>query len=292
MDRGGRSPGATRRIVLGAAVGSLGAGGRSARAAATPRRIVSLGACLDVMLVHLADRGQIAALSHHARDPQSSTVFETARTLPRTWESAEEVLALRPDLVLASKHTALATRNALRELDLKTGYFPVANSVDESLQQVLEVGDLVGHPERGRRLAARIREAIAAAAPPAGARPLQALVFQPNGFAAGKGTLLDEMLRRTGFENVAGRYGLKRWGNVPLERLLADPPQVLLAGEASPRARSWADRVMSHPALAQIAPHMRQARFPERLLYCGGPVLIQTAAALAAARRQVLGAAA
>jgi iron complex transport system substrate-binding protein len=34
---------------------------------------------------------------------------------------------------------------------------------------------------------------------------------------------------------------------------------------------------------------MRRAVFPERLLYCGGPVLIDTAAALAAARRQVLG---
>ena len=29
-----------------------------------PRRIVSLNACLDAILVHVADRGQIAALSH------------------------------------------------------------------------------------------------------------------------------------------------------------------------------------------------------------------------------------
>jgi iron complex transport system substrate-binding protein len=37
---------------------------------------------------------------------------------------------------------------------------------------------------------------------------------------------------------------------------------------------------------------MTRAVFPERLLYCGGPGLMDTAAALAAARRQVLGAAA
>jgi iron complex transport system substrate-binding protein len=75
------------------------------------------------------------------------------------------------------------------------------------------------------------------------------LIYQPNGFAAGPGTLVDEMMERAGFDNVARRYGLKTWGNVPLERLLADPPEVLLAGEPAPGARSWADRVMTHPAL-------------------------------------------
>ena len=33
---------------------------------------------------------------------------------------------------------------------------------------------------------------------------------------------------------------------------------------------------------------MRREVFPQRLLYCGGPVLIETAATLARARRNVL----
>jgi iron complex transport system substrate-binding protein len=69
---------------------------RSARAdrQAAPRRVASLNACLDAMLVHLADRSQIAALSHYAREEHSSTVAATAKTLPFTWESAEEIIAL------------------------------------------------------------------------------------------------------------------------------------------------------------------------------------------------------
>lgn len=277
---------ATRRAVLAAVAANLVPEGPAQ--AARPRRIVSLGACLDVILVHVADRGQIAALSHYSREPQASTIVETARTLPYTWESAEEVLTLRPDLVLASKRTGLATRNALRSLGVEMAMFEVPNAVDESLEQIDRISSLVGRPERGRRVAAQVRAALAESAPPPGARPLQALVFQPNGFAAGKGTLMDELMRRTGFENVAARHGLKKWGNVPLERLLEDPPEVLLVGETSPGARSWADRVMTHPALAEIAPRMRRARLPERLLYCGGPVIIQTAATLAAARSQIL----
>lgn len=253
-----------------------------------PRRIVSLNSCLDAMLVHLADRGQIAALSHYARDARASTVADQARTLPYTWESAEEVIALMPDLVLASQHSALATRNALKRLHVPVQRFNVPRSIDESLGQVREVARLIGHPDRGEALVARIGAAIAAARPAPGARRLTALIYQPNGFAAGPGTLVDEMMSVAGFDNAARRFGLKTWGNVGLERLLADPPQVLLVGVPAPGARSWADRVMSHPALKVISGRMRQVRLPEKLLYCGGPVLIETAAAMARARAQAL----
>lgn len=261
----------------------------AASAAARPRRVVSLNACLDAMLVHLADRWQIAALSHYGREDHSSTVAAQARTLPFTWESAEEVIGLRPDLVLASKHSALATRNALKRLDVPVERFAVPRSIDESLAQVARVASLIGQVERGRALRTRIEAAIAAAAPPPQIRPIKALIYQPNGFAAGPGTLVDEMMERTGFDNVARRYGLKTWGNVPLERLLVDPPEVLLVGEPGPGARSWADRVMTHPALQSLSGRMKTARLPEKFLYCGGPVLIETARALATAHRAVRG---
>lgn len=271
-----------REVVSGAL--AMTAGARPPR----PRRIVSLNSCLDAMLVHLADRGQIAALSHYARDARASTVADQARTLPYTWESAEEVIDLMPDLVLASQHSALATRNALKRLHVPVQRFKVPRSIDESLGQVREVARLIGHPDRGEALVARIGAAIAAARPAPGARRLTALIYQPNGFAAGPGTLVDEMMSVAGFDNVARRFGLKTWGNVGLERLLADPPQVLLVGVPAPGARSWADQVMSHPALKVISGRMRQVRLPEKLLYCSGPVLIETAAAMARARAQAL----
>lgn len=253
-----------------------------------PRRIVSLNSCLDAMLVHLADRSQIAALSHYARDAQASTVAAQARTLPYTWESAEEVIDLMPDLVLASQHSALATRNALKRLHVPVQRFKVPRSIDESLAQVRKLARLIGHPERGEALVARIEAAIEGAKPAPGARRLTALIYQPNGFAAGPGTLVDEMMDHAGFDNVARRFGLKTWGNVGLERLLADPPQVLLVGVSAPGARSWADRIMTHPALKAVSGRMRQVQVPEKLLYCGGPVLIETAAAMARARVQAL----
>src|SRR5689334_13603243 len=110
-------------ILLGLGLASIGA-----IAQAAPLRIVSLNPCLDTTLVAVADRAQIAALSHYARDPYGSNIAEIAATLPITYESAEEVIALAPDLVLASRHSALATRNALTRLGIEVALFDVPES--------------------------------------------------------------------------------------------------------------------------------------------------------------------
>ena len=279
--------GLTRRAAVGAGL----AVGLTGSARALPR-VVSLNPCTDAVLVNVADRSQILALSHYARDGRQSTIAAVARTYPMTYESAEEVIALRPDVVLTAAHSSPATRAALKRLGVRTELFKVPNSWVENQAQIRRIAQAVGHPQRGETLIARVEAAMALGAPRPGTRPITALVFQPNGFAAGHGTLVDEMMRRAGFVNVAERYGLKKWGNVSLERLLDDPPEVLLAGQASPHAPTWAERILNHPALASVGPHMKRAVFAERLLYCGGPVLIETAAVLATARRQVLGEAA
>lgn len=284
-----------RRLVLGGGLAMTAGCGVAPTPVQTtsptgrPQRVVSLNPCLDVILVQVADRSQIGALSHYAREDYGSTIADLARTLPFTYETAEEVIALRPDLVLTGRHSSLATRNALDRLKISTALFGVPNTVGESLDQVREVAELVGHPERGELLIQRIEAALVAAAPPPGTPLLSALVFMPGGFVSGPGTLMNDMMGRMGLQNAAMKYGLQRSMNLPLEQVIADPPDILLSGEPYPGAASWAERVMEHPALNHVAGKLKRATFPERLLFCGGPVLIQTAAALSRARQNALG---
>ena len=278
--------GLTRRTFAAAAAALPMAGG-SAHAAA-PRRVVSINSCTDGMLLDLGDRSQIAALSHYAREAENLTVFERAKPFRITRESAEEIIDLRPDLVLSSRHNALATREALRKLDIRIETFGVPATVEESRQQVLKAGRALGHPERGEAMVARIDAAFAAAAPRPGQRRPTVLIFQSNGFTAGSETLVGELLKRVGFENAAGRYGMNKWGNVRLEQLLADPPDLLISGQRMDGAPVWADRIGKHPALRAIAGRMRRDIVPEGLLYCGGAVFIPAVARLAAVRDRYL----
>ena len=277
-----------RAALVGVAL--IGALGPAAAQAGTPRpqRIVSLNPCIDGILLQVADPAQIAALSHYSREPSQSAIAEAARRFPFTWGSAEEVIALKPDLVLSSGMGASAFTEVMPRLGIHQASFTVPDSIEENLAQVRRVAALVGHADRGEALARRIQAALDAAAPRPGEPRLGALIYEYHGLASGPHTLVDELMRRTGFDNLAPAYGLHRTGSVPLEQIIARPPQVLLAGRLAPDEPVWAERVLSHPALAALGGRMTRETFPEQLMFCGGPTLIPAAQTLAAARERAL----
>src|SRR3954462_9437652 len=70
--------------------------------AAGPHRIVSAFLCTDEYVLRLVSRNRIAAVSYLAADthPVVSTIVKQAKGIPVVRASAEQVLALQPDLVV------------------------------------------------------------------------------------------------------------------------------------------------------------------------------------------------
>lgn len=249
-----------------------------------PMRIVSLNMCVDAMLIELVSQDRIAALSHYARDPQRSTISHIAQHLPITYETAEEVVALRPDLVLTSRHSAIATRNALRRVGIRFELFDVPSTIAGSIEQVRQVARLLGTEREGEAMIARIEQALNAARLPEGEEPLTGAVYQPGGLSAGASTVVGELMQLTGLNNIAARYGVTTYRPLPLEVLVASPPDVLLVGETSPGAPLILERIVRHRALRALESQMTQEVFPARLLYCAGPTMIPALETLVSAR--------
>lgn len=246
--------------------------------------LVSLNPCSDAVLAEVADPGQLLAISAWSQDPASSSMdLATARRFRAVGNSLEEVLALRPDMVVADSFVPAPTRAALERLHIAVVQLPIAQSVEQSRQQVMQLARLAGHPGRGKALLARIDAALARAAPPPGAKPVSAVVWQSGGIVPGPDSLIGDLLRRTGFSNLAAEHGMKQADFLPLEEMLADPPQVILAAG---NAESQEDRLLSHPALAALQGTRRESLDPT-LLWCGGPSMARTAARLGAIRRSL-----
>ena len=246
--------------------------------------IVSLNPCTDAILAEVADPSQILAISHYSHDPASSSMdLATARRFAVTGGTVEEVLALRPDVVVSGNFMSPATVGAMDRLGLRLEQLPIAPTIAASEAQVRALARLAGHPERGEALIARIEAALATAAPPPGSAVIPAVVWQSGGIVPGGDTLIAELLRRTGFTSFSAARGFKQADILPLEAMLADPPDVILtAGE--PRANE--DRLLAHPALAALK-DTRRERFDPSLLWCGGPTIIRAAQRLAAVRRSL-----
>lgn len=260
-----------------------------AREAASPNAakvlptFVSLNPCTDAILAEVADPAQILAISHYSQDPAGSSMdLAKARQFRATGGSVEEVLALKPDVVVDGTFTQPATRSALERLGLKLEQVPIAATVPDSLAQVRRLAALAGHPQRGEALVRRIEAALAVSKAPAGP-PVDAIVWQGGGIVAGEGTLITALLAHTGFSNMAAARGLSQASHLPLEAMLAQPPRVILAAGNS---HGDEDRLLSHPALAGLKDTTRAPLEP-KLLWCGGPTIPKTLARLAEVRRTV-----
>lgn len=243
---------------------------------AAPRRIVSLNLCADQYLMALADRGQIAALTNFARDPQMSAVAAAARSVRITRGGAEEVLALHPDLIIATPGRRRETMAQLRGRSIATLDLVPAESYAEIRAQVRMVAAAVGHPERGTALIARMDAALARIPRDAG-HGATAAYYQRRGYLTGTGTLVDDLMHRVGLTNLAARLGKPALARVGLEEMARARPDYLIVETATDQVTDQGIELLHHPLLGTIP----RLKLPEAWTVCGGPAYVLAADSLA-----------
>lgn len=237
--------------------------------------IVSLNPCTDAILAQVTEPGQLLAISHYSKDPRSTSMpaAEAAR-YRATGGTVEEVLALQPDVVVASAFLPPATRAAMDDLGLRVVTFGAASSIGESEAQIRDLAALAGHREKGEAMIAKIQRALAMAG--ANTAEIEAALWQPGGIVPGKASLISDLLRSTGFASYSARRNMEQGDYLSLEQVVADPPELLLIAGSEDGQR--------HPILEDL-PTMRREPFDTRLLYCGGPTILRAAERLGEIRR-------
>lgn len=264
---------------------------------ARPQRIVSLNLCTDQLLLQLVDKRRIVGLSRLVRNVESSMLAQEAQGIPVVSGSAEEVLALKPDLVLAGAFTTRHTTQMLRQFGIPVLVVPGIDSLEEAQAQIMLVARHTGDEARGRAIVRRMQlarqhlaDAVAAeyaaatASAPAsapGQRPAAALYGATAG-SAGSQTLYDDMLNLAGWRNAAAEAGIQGYGTLPLEQLVAAAPRLLLVPHYGYNMQG-AQRPLEHPVLTKLNVH--RLTLPARMTICGGPWNVQAAELLAAQRR-------
>ena len=259
----------------------------AAPASAAPQRIMSLNLCADQLVLALAPPGTIVSVTYLARDCQVSVACAAAARTPINYGTAEEMIASTPDLLIAGRYTTRTTVAVARKFGFAVRDLDVPNTIEAVQAQIREIAEAVGAPERGEAMVAAIDRDLAALSPvPAGPRPLAA-VYQTSGFTVGKGSMIDDLLTRAGFDNLATRLDIDNYPSLPLEELVIGQPDLLIM-EGLPEARpSLGGSLLEHPVLAAGFPADRQAVVPQRLWNCGGPSIVDALRILTDARDRI-----
>jgi iron complex transport system substrate-binding protein len=285
--------GAVIRIIARVATGLLAALSLSltmpggAAAADKPQRIVSLNLCTDLLAIKLADRSRIKSVSFLAAEPASSALFEEAQGLSLNHGLAEEILPLKPDIVLAGTYGARHTVGLLRRLGHRIVQLPLASKISDVPLHIRLIAKALGEEARGEILIAGFEARLRAIAkPPAGARPIAAL-FGANGITSGANNLQNAVISAAGFSNLAEQLGIQGVGWVTLETIAHRRPDALILGRLSVEYVSLATETLSHPALTHSVPKGAVIALPHHLWTCATDTLAEAITRLAAFRARL-----
>jgi iron complex transport system substrate-binding protein len=260
--------------------------GVAARGANLPR-IVSMNVCTDQLLITLADPEQILGLSRYSRDAWQSWAADDASRYRLLSGGAEDVLVLRPDIVVASQFDKRSTRELLREKGLHLAEFAVPQNLDEVKTQIREMGDIVGHPDRAAAEIARLNAAIARARRAVADKHYSVLPLSRRGWVSGSESLVSSLLAETGLFNAASDLGVAYGGFASMEAIVNLKPDFILVSEAGDRAEDDGRAFLLHPALERFYPPSRRIVIPERLTVCGGVMLADALDVLIAELKRV-----
>ncbi len=256
--------------------------------AGAPERVVTLGGSVTEIVYGLGQEGRLVG------DDLSSLYPEAATRLPHVGYyravPVEGVLALEPDLVLASEQAGPPEAlRRLAEVGVRVVTVPDRPSVDSLQARIRNVAAALDAAPQGERMVERVaRELERAEAVPA-SRARAILLFKLGGVlrGAGNGTAANKVMTMAGLVNVL--HDQQGYKPISAEAVSALAPDVIVVTKSSLAASGGKAGLLATPGIASTPAAARQRLIvmDDPLLLGMGPRLPQ---ALTELKREVAGA--
>jgi len=220
-----------------------------------PSKILSLDLCSDWLLAKYADRSRVVALSPLLKQYPVEWI---GSEWPIHNGSLEQILQLKPDLVLSGEYNALLLRQRLIALDVRVEVLKLPRTLPEVVEYEQRFLSLIGLP------------ASQASQPPPvnqlSEQPARLLLLGANGVGTGQQTFEHDVIQRAGWSNYLESDG---YSALDLEQLVSDPPDAVMW--SAPKSPALANQFAKHPALRHAIPEKQWLNSSYWHWQCPGP---------------------
>jgi iron complex transport system substrate-binding protein len=222
----------------------------SAAARSTYKRIVSLNGTVTEIICALGFEKALAGVD------VTSTYPASVKKLPGVGHnrniSAEPVLALQPDLIIATtSFLQPAVIEQFRQTGVKTLVVPQEYSLEGTKKLITAIAHELQAPEKGAALCRQLDQERAALQVPR--QPKKVLFIYARGagtmMVAGKETPLDKMISLAGAANAA--EGFKDFKPLTAEALVAANPDVILMFDTGLQSMGGINGLLKVPGVQQ-----------------------------------------
>jgi iron complex transport system substrate-binding protein len=257
-----------------------------------PQRIVSMNLCTDELLMRLVDPSRIAAITYLSQQPINAPIGldSISAKLAVNHGLAEEIIALKPDLVLAGSYTSTTAVSLLRKLGYTVIIFEPENSFDDMRANIRKLADLTGDHAKAEQIIADFDARLAQLQSriPDDTRPIFADIGV-NNYITGDHTLYAHVVNAAGYQTLGQALGFSGYRTVPLEQILTVRPALMSTATPWTSPPSLSTMALGHPALRAMTARTPQVVIPERYTTCGAPSALGAVEILVAEREKLGG---
>jgi iron complex transport system substrate-binding protein len=198
----------------------------------TPQRIVSISPNVTEILYGVGAWPQVVAVSQYCSYP------DDVKTKPRVsgWDTTnlEQLIALKPDLVIGVETQAPFLKDKLDQLDVRS-LFVESQTLADVYTAMETIGKVTGHEQEATELVARTRQEIENIRRTVADRQhvtVLCVIGRLPGtirelYTATHGSYLDELITMAGGESVAPP-GERGWGKITKEAAVSLNPEVII----------------------------------------------------------------
>lgn len=220
-----------------------------------PTRIHSLSLGHTEILAALVDFDRLTAIYSFFVDEEQSNIADLSADHLMIGFDPEEVLALEPEVIIASRFTNADTVALMKDAGIPVARTNLENSALGNVPNILLMGYLIGAEAEAIALADEIEARMQFIGDVLASedRPRVLSVSKwTSAFAAGSGTTEGGIIDQAGGINAAADSGIDGHQQVSIESIAAINPDVIIVPQPLDGANVFIEELMSSPALADI----------------------------------------
>lgn len=229
----------------------------------TPRKIYATTLSLEEILTDLVPLERIAAISEPAADPKISLIADKAAQislkLPQK-VSAEQILAIKPDLVIVQENSNTAFIKTLKDSGLKVYITKVPTTLNMVRQRIINLSVAVNEKQQGNRIIDELDHKTKFVKDVIGTMSAEEkkilMGYSLLGVFGSAEGLFNDICINAGVTNGAALAGLVRGEHLSKEKILEVDPDVLMFSDYSSTQEGdtvlFRKEVLSDPALKSI----------------------------------------
>lgn len=199
-----------------------------------PEKILTLGMGTDGIVLGLVPPERLVSINSLADDPCSSNIVDLAKRVKNKhrYLSAEQAMALQPDVVITYDWTKPEQINTMRDLGMKVIVLKGPRTIEDIKRNITTIATVLKEQEKGAKLIAamdmeldKLSTKLCERGDTHKRRVLLLSLMQTYG---GKGCLYDDLCSRAGVINCLSEAGLSNGQALTKEMIVKIDPELII----------------------------------------------------------------